>query len=165
MMRPDESRGSGTDMDIKSMNTRVQALSQQPSFSSVTTSTQVQSQDPRFYELFQQTQSLPSHFMKDHQQQQEKQSRECQPFYNFMAAEAVKFSDVQYNNFQTYILNSLQKYKRVPESSYTSDSSSEIHSTYTVSSSYLRLAGGRCSTPGVQRDPGEWSGHNNSDWK
>ena len=33
--------------------------------------------------------------MKDLQQQREKQSRERQPFYNFVAAEADKFYDAQ----------------------------------------------------------------------
>ena len=64
----DESRGLGTSTDMESMlsmDTSMQALSQQPSFSAATTSTPAQSQDPRFYELFQQNQSLLSDFMKD----------------------------------------------------------------------------------------------------
>ena len=76
-------------MDMESMDISMQALSQQPSLSAAKTFTPAQSKDPRCYELFQQTQSL----MKDHQQQQKKQSREHQPFYNFVAAETDKFSD------------------------------------------------------------------------
>ena len=99
MMRLGESRGSGTGTDMESMDTSVQGLCQQPSFSAVKTSTPKQSQDPHFYELFQQTQSLLSDFLK--------QSRERQPFYNFLVAEANKFSDAQYNNFQPDVLNLL----------------------------------------------------------
>ena len=52
--------------------------------------------------LFQQTQSLLSDFMKDHQQQQQKHSNKRQPFYNFVSSEADKFSDAQYDSKQMY---------------------------------------------------------------
>ena len=46
--------------------------------------------------------------MKDHLHQQQKQLREHQPFYNFVATEVDRLSDEQYNNFQADELNLLQ---------------------------------------------------------
>ena len=65
--------------------------------------------------------------MKDHQQQQEKQSRECQPFDNFVAAKADKFSDAQYDNFQADVLNLLRKFKRVQSQSQVANQLDDLH--------------------------------------
>ena len=73
--------------------------------------------------------------MKDHQQQQEKQSGEHKPFYNFVAAEADKFSDVQYDNFQADALNLLQKYKRAQSQSQVAPQSQHQVTTAAGSSS------------------------------
>ena len=63
--KPDESRGSGT--DVEGMDTSGQALSRQPSFSAATTSTPSQSQDSAYMDLYRQTQSLLSDFLKQGQ--------------------------------------------------------------------------------------------------
>ena len=97
----------------------------------------------KWYELFQQTQSMLSDFMEDHQQQ--KQSNECQPFFNFVAAEADKFSDAQYDNILADVLHLLQKYKRVQSQSQETPQTQP--QTCTVGNSPLTK--GRCYTSGM----------------
>ena len=74
----------------------------------MTSLTPVQSPDPAFMEMYRQTQVLLSDFLKEKNQQNSKR----QPFYNFVTAEADRFTNAYYDRFQTAVLNLLQKYKR-----------------------------------------------------
>ena len=80
----------------------------QPSFPTVTIFTPHQLQDPHFHGY---SSRFKACYLISRMQQQEKQLSERQLFHNFVAADADKFSDVQYGNFPVDVLNLLQKYK------------------------------------------------------
>ena len=97
-MRLDETKGSGTDTDMECMDTSMEAFNQQRQLPRQRTCKFLGSTNS-FSRL--KAYSSKPNFIKDHQQQQGKKSREHQPFYNFVATEA--------DNFQADVLNLLHK--------------------------------------------------------
>ena len=59
-------------------------------------------------QLFEQTQTLISGFLEANQ----KSRSERQTFYDFIAAEADRLSDADYNGFQAEVIGLLQRYKK-----------------------------------------------------
>ena len=91
-----------------------QRQSQQPSFASATASTVAQSsqsaqpQDPAIVDIFLTTQAMLHNFLKEKNEPRS----ECQPFLDFVAAEAKKLPDDKYNVFQAEVFSLLQRAKR-----------------------------------------------------
>ena len=106
----DDSRGSGQATDVESMDTSGHPISQQPSFSAVSTSTpaQSQSQDPAFTEMYRQTQGLLSEFLKDKQSQEQNARR---PFFDFVMSETGHFPDSLYHQFKADVFQLVQRYQ------------------------------------------------------
>ena len=95
------------------MDTSGQVLSQSR-LTPVTTSTPAQASTPaqesRYFDLFQQTQSLITGFIQA--QKDEEKTSKHQPFYDFVSAEADKLPDADYINFQRDLFTMLQNYRR-----------------------------------------------------
>ena len=129
---PNESRGSATDVE-SAMDTSGHGLSQQQSVSSDTASTPAQSaqsaqpQNPAMVDIYRKTQAMLRDFLKEKNEPRS----ECQPFLDFVVAEAEKLPDDKYNLFQAEVFNLLQRAKRSDAPSQSSQPPTTQHQPLT----------------------------------